>query len=466
VATETTTPTTTDLERLRDSLRGPAIGPEDEGYDAARALWNGAIDRRPACIARCTGVADVVAAVRFARERGLLVAVRAGGHGVGGHAVCDGGLVIDVSPMKGIRVDPAARTARAEAGVLWGELDRETQAHGLATVGGIVTHTGIAGLTLGGGIGWLMRKHGATVDNLVSVDLVTAEGELVTASGDENPDLFWGIRGGGGNFGIVTSFEYRLHPVGPIVLAGPVFHRLEDAPEVLRFYREFIAGAPDELTTIFELSVAPPLPFLPEEVHGSPIVMVGACYAGSPDEGAEVVRPLKQFGRPIVDLLAPQPYTALQSMFDPLVPHGWHRYWKSVELPPLTDDAIDTLVERAAATTSPKSYTIVFQLGGALARVGEDETAYGQRDAAHNVNINAVWTEDDPGGDRHVAWARDFFSALQPHAGRRVYLNFLGDEGPERVRQAYGDRQYERLVELKRAYDPTNCFRQNQNIEP
>jgi FAD/FMN-containing dehydrogenase len=374
--------------------------------------------------------------------------------------------VIDVSPMKGIRVDPAARTARAEAGVLWGELDRETQAHGLATVGGIVTHTGIAGLTLGGGIGWLMRKHGATVDNLVSVDLVTAEGELVTASGDENPDLFWGIRGGGGNFGIVTSFEYRLHPVGPIVLAGPVFHRLEDAPEVLRFYREFIAGAPDELTTIFELSVAPPLPFLPEEVHGSPIVMVGGCYAGSPDEGAEVVRPLKQFGRPIVDLLAPQPYTALQSMFDPLVPHGWHRYWKSVELPPLTDDAIDTLVERAAATTSPKSYTIVFQLGGALARVGEDETAYGQRDAAHNVNINAVWTEDDPGGDRHVAWARDFFSALQPHAGRRVYLNFLGDEGPERVRQAYGDRQYERLVELKRAYDPTNCFRQNQNIEP
>jgi FAD/FMN-containing dehydrogenase len=466
MTTETTTPAaaTTDLERLRDSVRGPVIDPDDEGYDAARAIWNGAIDRRPACVARCAGVADVVAAVRFARERDLRVAVRSGGHGVGGHALCDGGLVIDLSPMRGIRVDPAARTARAEAGVLWGELDRETQLHGLATVGGIVTHTGIAGLTLGGGIGWLMRKHGATVDNLLSVDLVTAEGELLTASGDENPYLFWGIRGGGGNFGVVTSFEYRLHPVGPIVLGGPIFHRLEDAREVLAFYREFIATAPDELTTIFELSVAPPVPFLPEDVHGKPIVMVGACYAGAPEDGIEVVRPLKEFGNPIGDLLEPKLYTALQSMFDPFVPHGWHRYWKSVELPPLTDDAIETLVEHASAFTSPKSYCIVFQLGGALARAEEDETAFSQRDAAHNVNINAVWTEGDP--ERHVAWARDFFSAMQPHAGERVYVNFLGDEGAERVRQAYCDRQYERLVELKRAYDPTNFFRLNQNIEP
>jgi FAD/FMN-containing dehydrogenase len=468
MATETTALAAgpTDFERLRDSIRGPVIDPNHQDYDAARAIWNGAIDRRPACVARCTGVADVVAAVRVARERDLLVAVRAGGHGVGGHALCDDGLVIDLSPMNGIRVDPAARTARAEAGVLWGELDRETQLHGLATVGGIVTHTGIAGLTLGGGLGWLMRKHGATVDNLLSVDLVTAEGELLTASGDENPDLFWGIRGGGGNFGIVTSFEYRLHPVGPSVLAGPVFYPLEDASEVLRFYREFIAAAPDELTTIFDLSVPPALPSLPAEVHGRPVVMVGACYAGSPDEGAEVVRPLRQLGRPLVDLLEPKPYTALQSMFDPLVPHGWHRYWKSVELPPLTDDAIDSLVEHASAVTSPKSYCIVFQLGGALARAGDGETAFSQRDAAHNVNINAVWTKGDPEGERHVAWARDFFSAMQPHAGRHVYLNFLGDEGTERVRQAYGDRQYERLVELKRAYDPTNFFRLNQNIEP
>ena len=333
-------------------------------------------------------------------------------------------------------------------------------------MGGIVTHTGIAGLTLGGGIGWLMRKHGATVDNLLSVDLVTAEGGLVTASADEHPDLFWGIRGGGGNFGVVTSLEYRLHPMGPIVLAGPIFHPLEDAREVLAFYREFIAAAPDELTTIFELSVAPPAPFLPEDVHGKPIVMVGACYAGAPEDGIEVVRPLKEFGNPLVDLLEPKLYTALQSMFDPSVPHGWHRYWKSVELPALTDDVIDTLVEHASAQTSPKSYCIVFQLGGALARAREDETAFSQRDATYNVNINAVWTEDDPEGERHVAWARDFFSAMQPHAGGRVYVNFLGDEGAKRVRQAYGDRQYERLVELKRAYDPTNFFRLNQNIEP
>jgi FAD/FMN-containing dehydrogenase len=442
------------------------IDPGDAGYDAARAIWNGAVDRRPACIARCTGVADVVAAVRFARERDLVVAVRAGGHGVGGHALCDGGLVIDLSPMKGIRVDPAARTARADAGVLWGELDRETQLHGLATVGGIVTHTGIAGLTLGGGLGWLMRKHGATVDNLLSVDLVTAEAEILTASGDANPDLFWGIRGAGGNFGVVTSFEYRLHPLGPIVLAGPIYHPLEDAREVLASYREFIATAPDELTTIFELSTAPPVPFLPREVHGKPIVMVGACYAGAPEDGIEAVRPLKELGNPIVDLLEPKLYTALQSMFDPAVPHGWHRHWRSVELPVLTDDAIDTLVEHASAQTSPTSYCIVFQLGGALARTGEDETAFSQRDAGHNVNINAVWTEDDPDGERHVAWARDFFSALQPHACGRVYLNFLGDEGAERVRDAYGDRQHERLVELKRAYDPTNFFRRNQNVEP
>jgi FAD/FMN-containing dehydrogenase len=466
MATETRALPTTGLAPLREALHGRVIGPGDEGYDEARSIWNGMIDRRPACIARCAGVADVVAAVRFARERELLVAVRSGGHGVGGHAICDGGLVIDLSPMKGIRVDPLGRSARAEAGVLWGELDRETQLHGLATVGGIVTHTGIAGLTLGGGIGWLMRKHGATVDNLVSVDVVTADGEVLTAGEDENPDLFWGVRGGGGNFGIVTSFEYRLHPVGPIVLAGPIFHPLGDAREVLRFYREFIATAPDELTTIFELSVAPPVPFLPEDVHGKPIVMVGACYAGAPEDGIEVVRPLKEFGNPIVDLLEPKLYTALQSMFDPSVPHGWHRYWKSLELPPLSDTAIDTLVEHASAQTSPKSYCIVFQLGGALARVGGDETAYSQRDAAHSVNINAVWTEDDLEGERHVAWARDFFSAMQPHAGSRVYLNFLGEEGADRVRQAYGDRQYERLVELKRAYDPTNFFRMNQNISP
>jgi FAD/FMN-containing dehydrogenase len=465
VAIETAS-TSTAYEELASVFRGELLLPESPGYDEARRIWNGAIDRRPACIARCGGVADVVDAVRFARQRDLLVAVRSGGHGVGGHALCDDGLVIDLSGMRGVRVDPAARTARADAGVLWGELDRETQLHGLATVGGIVTHTGIAGLTLGGGIGWLMRKHGATVDNLLSADLVTADGEVVTASEESNADLFWGIRGGGGNFGIATSFEYRLHPVGPIVLAGPIFHPLERAGEVLRFYREFAAAAPDELTTIFELGVAPPAPFLPAEVHGKPIVMVGACYAGRPQEGLEVVQPLKALGNPIVDLLEPKPYLALQSMFDPAVPHGWHRYWKSVELPALTDEAIDTLVEQASAFTSPKSYCIVFQLGGELGRVAEADTAYGQRDAAYNVNVNAVWTPEDPDGERHIAWARNFFDALQPHARRRVYVNFLGDEGPERVRAAYGAEKYGRLVELKRTYDPTNFFRLNQNIEP
>ena len=315
-------------------------------------------------------------------------------------------------------------------------------------------------------IGWLKRMYGLTCDSLLSVDLVTADGELVTASENENPDLFWGVRGGGGNFVIVTSFEYRLHPVGPIVLAGPIFHPLEDAPELLRFYRELAAAAPDELTTIVELELAPPLPFLPEDVHGKPIVMVGACYVGEAPVGAEVVQPLKEFGSPIVDRLEPKPYVALQSMFDPLVPHGWHRYWKSVELPTLTDGAIDTLIDHTSRITSPRSYTITFQLGGALGRVPEDATAFGQRDTTHNVVINAVWTEDEPEGDRHTAWARDFFDAMQPHARDRVYVNFLGDEGPDRVRQAYGIEKYDRLVELKRKYDPTNFFRLNQNIPP
>ena len=325
--------------------------------------------------------------------------------------------------------------------MLWGELDRETQLFGLATVGGIVSHTGVSGLTLGGGIGWLMRKYGATVDNLLSVDLVTADGELVTASENENPDLFWGVRGGGGNFGIVTSFEYRLHPVGPIVLAGPIFHPLEDAPEVLRFYRELAAAAPDELTTIVELELAPPLPFLPEDVHGKPIVMVGACYAGAPEDGAEVVRPLKEFGSPIVDRLEPKPYLALQSMFDPLVPHGWHRYWKSVELPPLTDGAIDTLVDHTSRITSPRSYTIILQLGGALGRVPEDATAFSQRDATHNVVINAVWTEDDPEREpAHRLGARLLRRPAAPRARPRL-RQLPRRRGADRVRQAYGDRE-------------------------
>jgi FAD/FMN-containing dehydrogenase len=457
---------TVDVDSLARALEGKVVRPTDPGYDEARKVWNGAIDRRPGAIVRCAEVADVVAAVRFARERDLLVSVRGGGHGVGGHAVCDRGLVIDLSPMKAIEVDPGRRTARAAAGVLWGEIDSATQAFGLATTGGVVTHTGVAGLTLGGGIGWLMRKHGATVDNLLSAQVVTADGHVVTASAEEHPGLFWALRGGGGNFGIVTSFEYRLHRVGPRLLAGPIFHSLDDTTELLRFYRDFIADAPDELMTVFNLRRAPALSVLPADLHGRPVAIVLVCYAGPPREGEVIIRPLRAFGSPLVDAIEMRPYTELQSMFDATVPHGWHYYWKSSELPPLSDVAIEALVENAAAQTSPLSYCITFQLGGALSRVGEQETAFTQRAAGHNVNINAVWKEDDPEPDRHVEWARRFHTALEPFACDRVYVNFLGAEGSSRVRDAYGKANYDRLVALKEKWDPSNFFRHNQNIAP
>jgi FAD/FMN-containing dehydrogenase len=447
-------------------IEGEVIRPGDPDYDHARKIWNGAIDRRPAAIVRCARVSDVVAVVRFARERDLLVSVRGGGHGVGGHAVCDGGLVIDLSPMKAISVDPARRTARAEAGVLWGELDQETQAFGLATTGGVVTHTGIGGLTLGGGIGWLMRKYGATVDNLLAAQLVTADGDVVTASAEANADLFWAIRGGGGNFGIVTSFEYRLHPVGPHVLGGPIFHSLDDAPKLLRFYRDFVAHAPDALTTIFNLRRAPSLPLIPLELHGRPVAIVVVCYAGPVEEGEAALRPLRAFSSPLLDAIEAMPYTELQALFDATVPHGWHYYWKSAELPLLGDDAIDTLVERAAAQTSPLSYCITFHLGGAVGRVADDEMAFSQRDPAYNVNINAVWIDGDPELERHIEWARQFHAALEPFASDRVYVNFLGEEGAARVRSAYGNEKYLRLAAVKNKWDPTNFLRHNQNIEP
>jgi hypothetical protein len=442
---------TTQIELLR---------PGDPGYDEARKVWNGAIDRRPALIARCAGAGDVAAALRLGRERGLPIAVRGGGHSVSGLSVNDGGLVIDLSPMRAVVVDPRTHTARAGAGVLWGELDAATQEHGLATVGGIVTHTGIAGLTLGGGIGWLMRKHGATVDNLLGAELVTADGEMIRA--DE--ELLWGLRGGGGNFGIVTEFTYRLHPVGPAILGGPLYYALEDGPEVLRRYRDLIAEAPDELTTILNLRQAPPLPFLPRELHGRPVVTVAACYSGDIEAGERLLAPLRE--KTLLDAVSPRPYTQLQQLFDPSVPHGWHYHWRSWELPPLTDAAIDTLVEQAARITSPRSYIIVFQLGGAMARVGEHDTAFSQRDAAHNVNINAVWVEGDPGADRHLRWVRDCYAALEPHTRGRAYVNFLEDEGEDRIRAAYGPAKHERLVALKRRYDPQNLLRGNQNIRP
>jgi FAD/FMN-containing dehydrogenase len=448
------------------TFQGELIRPDDPGYGDARRVWNGTIDKRPTLIARCTGTDDIVAALRFARERELPLAVRGGGHGVAGTAVSDGGVVIDLSPMKGVSVDPQARVARVQAGVLLGELDTATQAFGLATPAGIVSHTGVSGLTLGGGIGWLSRKLGATVDNLRSARVVTADGEHVNASERENPDLFWGLRGGGGNFGIVTEFEFRLHPVGPTVLAGPVYYALEDGFEVLRRYREVAAAAPDELTTILNLRQAPALPLLPAELHGRPVVTVVACWAGELERGERAVQPLRELGTPLVDLLGRRPFLELQGLFDPAVPHGWHYYWKSIETPPFEEALIDTLIDHTSRITSPRSYTIIFQLGGALARVAEDATAYSQRDAHFNVNINAVWLEGDTRADEHIRWTRDFYGAVEPHAGGRVYVNFLGDEGEERVRAAYGEEKYERLRALKRRYDSTNVFRLNPNIAP
>jgi hypothetical protein len=379
-----------DIAGLQDGFRGELLSPQDPGYENARKVWNGSITRLPALIVRCAGVADVIAAVKFAKDNGLLVAVRGGGHSYPGLSVCDGGLVIDLSLMKGISVDPRARTVRAQAGVLLGELDRETQAFGLAVPSGIVTHTGLSGLALGGGINWLMRKYGLTIDQLLSVDLVTAEGEFVKASASENPELFWGLRGGGGNFGIVTEFEFRLNPVGPIVLAGPIFWPIEEAPNDLRFYREWIAEAPDELMTIVTNRKAPPLSFVPQELHGKLVVGVVCCYAGTVEEGEQVVKPLKEFGSPVLDVCVPKPYLAHQAMFDPSFPHGRWYYIRSCDVAQLTDEVIDITIDHALRINSPFTALTLWQLGGAVARVGEDETAFGGRTAGHTFNIAGI----------------------------------------------------------------------------
>jgi FAD/FMN-containing dehydrogenase len=453
-----------DIAGLQDGFRGELLRPQDPAYKDARKVWNGAIDRSPALIARCAGVADVIAAVQFAKDNGLLLAVRGGGHSFPGLSVCDGGLVIDLSLMKGIRVDPEARTVRAQAGVLLGELDRETQAFGLAVPSGIVTHTGLSGLALGGGINWLMRKYGLTIDQLLSVDLVTAEAELVKASETENADLFWGLRGGGGNFGIVTEFEFRLNPVGPIVLAGPIFWPMEESPNVLRFYRDWIAEAPDELMTIVIHRKAPPLPFVPRELHGKLVVGVVCCYAGAMEEGEKVVKPLKEFGSPVLDLCVPKPFLAHQAMFDASFQHGWWYYMRACDVAQLTDEVIDITVDHSLRINSPLTAFPIWQLGGAVARVGEEETAFGGRSAGHTYNITAS-TETAEGFDGEREWVRNFWSALEPYH-TSVYVNFLMEEGEERIRQAYGAKKYERLKALKRRYDPDNLFRLNQNIRP
>jgi FAD/FMN-containing dehydrogenase len=455
------------IQELREAIRGGVVVPGDLAYDEARSVWNGAIDRRPAVVVRCAGTADVIAAVQFARSQDLVVAVRGGGHNVAGFGTCDGGLVVDLSPMKGIRVDPAGRTVQAQGGVVWGELDHETQAFGLATTGGLVTTTGIAGFTLGGGIGWLMRKHGLAVDNLVSADVVTADGELVSASGDQNPELLWGLRGGGGNFGVVTSFEYRLHPVGPIVYGGAVFHPAERAPDLLRFYADWTRGLPDELTTLFAFLTAPPEPFIPTELQGTPMVGVACCYTGPAADGEAAVKPLRDFGPPAADVIGPIPYLALQGMFDATAPHGIHAYWKTEHLDDLTDAAIDVLVARAAAMVDlfPLTTVHLHHLEGAVARQPEGGSAFAHRDPRFVLNVVGSWM-DDQDADAHTTWARDTWEAIRPHATGDPYLNFLGDEGGDRVRAAYGEETFARLVALKARYDPTNVFHLNQNIPP
>jgi FAD/FMN-containing dehydrogenase len=457
------------FDELGGSLRGELLLPTSHGYDSARRIWNGAIDRHPACIARCSGVADVVAAVRFARERDLEIAVRGGGHNVAGTATCEDGIVIDLSAMRAVCVDSAGRTAWVQGGALWSDFDHETQAHGLATTGGIVGHTGVAGLTLGGGIGFLMRKHGLTVDNLLAAEVVTADGRIVRASADEHPDLFWALRGGGGNFGVVTSFRFALHPLGPTVMAGPVFWAADDTTDVLRFYRDFAAGAPDELGTVVRLGTVPPLPVIPEDLHWRPAIAIACCYAGVVEDGERAVRALRRFGTPLVDLLAPSPYVAFQGSLDDSVLHGWHYYWKATNLAGLSDDAIAVIADHAYAASSPRSYSAMFHMGGAVARAPHDATAYAARDVAHNIIIDAVWLPDQSGEHAvaETAWAQQFLQALQPHRAGGVYVNFLdSDDAASRVREAYGDQIYGRLAEVKAKYDPDNAFRNNKNIQP
>jgi FAD/FMN-containing dehydrogenase len=456
----------TALAELQAGFRGQIVGRDHPTYDEHRKIWNGSIDRRPALISRCAGVADVISAVKFARKNGLPVAVRSGGHSFPGLSVADDAFMIDLSLMKGVRVDPQERTARVQAGVLLGELDKETQTFGLAAPSGIVTHTGVAGLTLGGGIGWIMRKHGLSVDKLRRVDLVTADGELVKASADENEELFWGVRGAGANFGVVTEFEFDLVPLGPTVLAGPIFWKMEDSAEVLRFYRDWVADAPDELMTIVVHRKAPPLPFVPEELHGEPVVMVIPCWIGDLDEGEKFIRPMKEFGNAVADACTAKPFLTHQAMFDPgFVPGRWY-YFRAFDAPELTDEMIDITVEHSLRIKSPLTSFPIWQMGGAVARVGGEESAFGGRNAAFTYNIGAS-TAAAEGFDEERQWVRDFYSALEEWQ-TSVYVNFLSDaeEGEERIRAAYGPKKYERLKALKRQWDPDNFFRINQNIPP
>jgi hypothetical protein len=450
------------IEELRTRFRGALLQPGEEGYDEARRVWNGAIDRRPALIARCAGADDVVEAIRFARERDLVVSVRGGGHSVAGHAVCDDGVMIDLSLMKAVRVDPERRTARAAGGLLWSELDRATQRHGLATTGGIISHTGIGGLTLGGGLGHLMRKHGLSVDNLLGVELVTATGERIRADAETEPELFWGLRGGGGNFGVVTAFEYRLHPVGPLVLGGPVFWPYADIRGVLRCLHDYAPEAPDELGISIAMMRAGPLPFIPPEQRGKPVLAVVLVWAGDLEAGERAIAPLRALGTPIADVVRAVPYVAVQSMLDGGAPHGRHYYWRSHRLPGLGDGVVDVLLDSLERIPTPFSQINGWVMGGAVSRVDRSSTAVGEREVGLDVSLPVGWEPGDPDGAGHKAWSRAGWEALRPYS-TGVYANFISDEGPVGLEAAYGER-LARLSELKAAWDPDNVFRLNANI--
>ncbi|MFP8957999.1 FAD-binding protein [Natrialbaceae archaeon A-CW3] len=456
------------VEAFVEDFVGDVIRPDDNGYDEARAVWNGMIDKYPALIARCTGVADVIDAVNFVQEHDLLVAVRGGGHNVAGTAVCNGGLVIDVSAMTGIHVDLDAQTVRTEAGATWAQLDRETQAFGLATPGGVVSTTGIAGLTLGGGLGWLRRKYGLSIDNLVSADIVTADGEFLTVSDHENSDLFWAIRGGGGNFGVVTSFEYQLHPVGPEVMFVGALYPLETARHVLREWRNFMNTAPEEVSSQAVVWSVPAIPDFPEEAHGEPIVAIVATHCGAATEGQRVLQPLRELDEPLIDLSGPAPYTEIQQLYDPFLPAGeFHYYWKSIELANLKEEVIDAVIAAAEARPSPHTMMPIWHNGGAMHRVGATETAYGARSTPYLLSIDSTW-EDPSATEENIEWTRELWRDMHQFSGGGLYLNFpgLGEEGEELVRAAHGDEIHERLVALKDEYDPKNLFRLNQNITP
>jgi FAD/FMN-containing dehydrogenase len=443
------------FDGLRATLRGALLCDGDPGYGDARHVWNAMIDKRPAAIVRCAGVADVIAAVKFARDSGLPLAVRGGGHNVAGNAICEGGVVVDLGPMRSVHVDAARRKVRVEGGCTWRDVDHETAAFGLATTGGIIQSTGVAGLTLGGGLGWLMGKHGLACDNLRAVDVVTADGNLLTATDEHHSDLFWGLRGGGGNFGVATSFEFALHPVEQVI-GGMVLHPLSAAREALRFWREFVATAPDALGTQAAFLTAP---------DGTRVLAMIVCWAGPIAEGERVLAPLRTFGTPLADNVEVMPYRRMQALLEPGFPPGMRNYWKSNFLSELSDAAIDALIGAFARVPSSTTAIAIEDVRGAVHRVHEDATAFAHRGERFNLLIVGIWRgrENDTA---HMRWVRELWDALQPFASRRVYVNYLGEEGRDRIKEAYGEAKYERLVQLKRKYDPQNLFRSNQNIAP